>query len=275
VVSTWSNVIAAHLIATVGAADAGLLALQIGITTAVYWAGMILNDCFDLEEDRRERPERPLPSGRISLPAAWAAGGALLALALLLALAAGERILSATAALAATVLLYDGLLKGGALGPLAMGLCRYLNWIMGLSVVPVLGTPLMLLPLPMLLYTMGVTYLSRAETGTEIRAGVIRAAAALAAVALAVLTLYPAGVQTQPFALAVLLALMVHLARALWRVGAEPSADRVRQGVRAMLLGMIVLDAALLAGDGQWVAAAALLPLALAGRLLARGVSPT
>jgi 4-hydroxybenzoate polyprenyltransferase len=275
VVSTWSNVIAAHLIATVGAADAGLLALQIGITTAVYWAGMILNDCFDLEEDRRERPERPLPSGRISLPAAWAAGGALLALALLLALAAGERILSATAALAATVLLYDGLLKGGALGPLAMGLCRYLNWIMGLSVVPVLGTPLMLLPLPMLLYTMGVTYLSRAETGTEIRAGVIRAAAALAAVALAVLTLYPAGVQTQPFALAVLLALMVHLARALWRVGAEPSADRVRQGVRAMLLGIIVLDAALLAGDGQWVAAAALLPLALAGRLLARGVSPT
>ena len=31
-----------------------------------YWAGMILNDVVDIEEDRISRPSRPLPAGRIS-----------------------------------------------------------------------------------------------------------------------------------------------------------------------------------------------------------------
>ena len=36
----------------------------------LYTAGMVLNDVFDYEIDRHERPFRPLPSGRISLGAA-------------------------------------------------------------------------------------------------------------------------------------------------------------------------------------------------------------
>ena len=32
----------------------------------LYAAGVVLNDWFDLEIDRQERPERPLPSGRIA-----------------------------------------------------------------------------------------------------------------------------------------------------------------------------------------------------------------
>jgi 4-hydroxybenzoate polyprenyltransferase len=207
--------------------------------------------------------------------AAWAAAGALLAGAVVLAAAAGERILWATLALVAAVLVYDGLVKRGALGPISMGLCRYLNWLMGLSVAPFAGVAVALLPLPVLLYTMGLTYLSRAETGLEMRAGVRRAAVALAAAAAAVVGLHLAGIQTDPLALIALLALALHLGRALRNLHAEPSAARVRQGVGAMLLGMILLDALLLAGNGQWVAAAGLLPLALVGRLLARGLAVT
>ena len=36
----------------------------------IYLAGMVLNDVYDIEVDRAERPERPLPSGRIAL--GWA-----------------------------------------------------------------------------------------------------------------------------------------------------------------------------------------------------------
>ena len=36
----------------------------------MYTAGMVLNDVFDIEVDRVERPERPLPSGRIAV--GWA-----------------------------------------------------------------------------------------------------------------------------------------------------------------------------------------------------------
>ena len=48
---------------------------------------MVLNDVFDLEIDRRERPERPLPSGRVSLRAARLLGWTLLVLGMLLGIA--------------------------------------------------------------------------------------------------------------------------------------------------------------------------------------------
>jgi len=45
---------------------------------ALYAAGMVLNDVADLELDRRERPQRPLPSGQIAVARAAAAGWMLL-----------------------------------------------------------------------------------------------------------------------------------------------------------------------------------------------------
>ena len=35
-------------------------------SACLYSGGMVWNDFFDVEQDRRERPFRPLPSGRIS-----------------------------------------------------------------------------------------------------------------------------------------------------------------------------------------------------------------
>ncbi|MBL0801214.1 UbiA family prenyltransferase, partial [Streptomyces albidoflavus] len=40
--------------------------LAAGSSLCLYEAGMALNDWADREEDRAERPHRPLPSGRIS-----------------------------------------------------------------------------------------------------------------------------------------------------------------------------------------------------------------
>ena len=42
---------------------------------ALYWAGMILNDVFDIEQDRMQRPSRPLPAGDISMQSAIARAG--------------------------------------------------------------------------------------------------------------------------------------------------------------------------------------------------------
>ena len=46
------------------------VSLLIAASAALYLAGMVLNDVFDIELDREEQPYRPLPSGRISLAAA-------------------------------------------------------------------------------------------------------------------------------------------------------------------------------------------------------------
>ena len=47
--------------------------------TSIDDAARVLNDVFDLEIDRKERPERPLPSGLVSRSAAARFGFALLA----------------------------------------------------------------------------------------------------------------------------------------------------------------------------------------------------
>ncbi|WP_375373510.1 UbiA family prenyltransferase, partial [Micromonospora sp. ATA51] len=41
-----------------------------GASVLLYWAGMAANDWADRHLDAVERPERPIPSGRVSPPAA-------------------------------------------------------------------------------------------------------------------------------------------------------------------------------------------------------------
>lgn len=114
-----------------------------------YWAGMILNDVVDIEEDREHRPDRPLASGRISPVIAGhvASGMLLIAPVLILAVMAlhtsqplwmGLAFLS-SALLSVAVRGYDSPLKRTLLGPPLMGLCRTLNILMvGFSMLAVL-----------------------------------------------------------------------------------------------------------------------------------------
>ena len=44
----------------------------------LYTGGMYLNDAFDREVDARERPERPIPSGRVRAGSVFAIGFGLL-----------------------------------------------------------------------------------------------------------------------------------------------------------------------------------------------------
>ena len=82
-----------------------------GISMALYTAGIITNDCFDIEEDRRDRPSRPLPSGAVSKRSAWAVAAALILGALAGAFVVGRATVMVAAALALSVFLYNGLLK--------------------------------------------------------------------------------------------------------------------------------------------------------------------
>ena len=58
--------------------DLWTLALLFAASSVLYMSGIVLNDVFDLEIDRRQRPERPLPSGRVSLWVARRLGWSLL-----------------------------------------------------------------------------------------------------------------------------------------------------------------------------------------------------
>ncbi len=117
--------------------DLILLGLLLGCTSCLYSAGMVWNDFFDAEEDRQHRPFRPIPSGRVTRRAAGILGTVLLVVGIGFAgtchLLVGWRPLILAGLLAAAVLLYDSWLKRTWLGPVGMGLCRFLNVLLGLS----------------------------------------------------------------------------------------------------------------------------------------------
>ncbi|WP_428815048.1 UbiA family prenyltransferase [Streptomyces albus subsp. chlorinus] len=106
-------------------------ALAAACSLCLYEAGMALNDWADREEDARERPERPLPSGRVRPAAALAAAGGLTATGLALAARAGRLPLTVATALAATVWAYDLRLKHTPAGPATMAAARFLDVTLG------------------------------------------------------------------------------------------------------------------------------------------------
>ncbi len=164
----------------------------------LYWAGMILNDVFDLQEDSILRKDRPLPSGRISLAGARRTGWIFLAAGVLIAGLPGQFVLPTgglsptlfiAPLLAVCILLYDAKLKNTPLGPFFMGTCRGLNVLLFLSFWPLaelagvgsaagraagIPSPILLYPLALTLFITGVTFYARCETEDAPEAGVRR-----------------------------------------------------------------------------------------------------
>src|SRR5690606_20787053 len=99
----------------------------------LYAGGVVLNDVFDLKIDKVERPERPIPSGVVSLKTASLFGGSLLVLGIVLSFLCHFYAGLASLGLAGAIVLYDALAKHHVIfGPLIMGLCRGLNLFLGM-----------------------------------------------------------------------------------------------------------------------------------------------
>ncbi len=145
-----------------------------GASMAIYAAGIALNDVFDYEVDLRERPNRPLPSRRVSLGFARGMGSMLLLFGPMLALLSGVLPAIVATILAACVLLYDAGLKRTFLGPEVMGTCRGLNLLLGLSAASRFGgPPAWIAAGGLAAFVMGLTWISRSETESGRSRGLI------------------------------------------------------------------------------------------------------
>ena len=147
------------------------MALAATISLLMYAAGLLFNDWFDFAEDLRDRPERPLPSGRAKPNTVVIAASILLLVALFIARIAGETTLYITLALAVMVLAYDGFLKRFAvIGPLAMGLCRGLSLLVGAAAFGWDGltdTYVLIAALGLTAFIASVTSIARGETAAR------------------------------------------------------------------------------------------------------------
>jgi 4-hydroxybenzoate polyprenyltransferase len=267
--TAWSNILAAHLIATGGHPHWPSLLLLTAASSALYLGGMVLNDCFDLDEDRRERPFRPLPSGRIPPRQAWRLGAGLLVTGFLLAALNGTQSMLIALLLLLAIIGYDSWLKRHPVGTLVMGSCRYLNWLLGLSAVPLSGNSL-LLPLPILLYVTALTTLSRVETGGESRRNIGLAIAGILTAMLCLIPLYRLELLQHYWPLLPALLLLFLLLRSLLESYRDPTPEGIQRNMKMLLLGIIPLDALLVLAGTAWWGGLVILLLLIPGYFLAR-----
>lgn len=262
-------------------------------SACLYLAGMVLNDFFDRHLDARERPERPIPSGRVSAGAARTLGfcllGAGLAAGGAASLLAGEtRSVLVALALAAAIVAYDGWLKRTPLGPLAMGACRSLNVLLGMSAATAWHPMYWIVAAGIGTFIAGVTWFARTEA-IESQRGQLALATVVLLAGLAILAWYPSwrtpdltelswphyalqmGQQWYLFwgVLAVLLG---------WRAAraiVDPSPLNVQRAVRNCIMSLIVLDAAVCVGVRGPYYGATIVLLIFPAMLLGRWVYST
>ncbi len=175
-----ADVGAAFLLVAHGPQPIARFALVLCAGVALYWAGMILNDVFDVEQDKAQRSNRPLAAGHITLPNARTAGWSLLFVGVVLGAVSGYAPggeypvtwfpAAISALLAVAIVAYDGPLKKTPAAPPTMGLCRVLSFLLGASpcFVFAIGEPvfpkyLFGIAIGFGVYVMGLTTMARHE----------------------------------------------------------------------------------------------------------------
>ncbi len=283
------NVFTAFADIALGACAAGYLlerpgtfALLLLASGCLYLAGMAFNDMTDRREDARSRPFRPIPSGRVPLRAALFVGVILWNLGL--AFAAGTRLTlpppeagqfqPAHAALLVglAVMLYDFVLKPTPLAPLGMGLCRFLNVLLGLTAGGAALSPVGLhLAAVVGLYIVGVTWFARTEEGESQKSHLLAASGVMLlslGLALAV-PLHRDPGTTFPGFPYLLVAFGFWVGLPIVAAIREPSPKRVQAAVKACVLGLVLLDAVLataFVGPAGLLIALLLIPARYIGR---------
>lgn len=290
VFTAFADILLGFALTHIHLGDAPLpLALLLVASGCIYLAGMVFNDVADRHVDARERPQRPLPSGRVSVQAAVVLGSGLIAAGLLSAAAlrwvdpllCGWNPLFVAALLVTAVALYNGLLKSTPVGPVAMGLCRFLNVLLGASASGHLfgrpfDNPQRWVATGLGLYIVGATWFARTEASVSRRSHLM---GALLVVNLGLATLLGwlrgSILAADPrLALALLVGIALALNHRMLAALRDPSPPQVQTTVRTLLLSIITLDAALIyAKTGDIVLAGAiavglLLPAMLLGRLI-------
>lgn len=274
-----ANIITAYadILAGFGAASSTNLAalpLLLLSTTGLYGGGIVFNDVFDAKLDSVERPERPIPSGLISLRVASIFGALLLIAGVLLARLSSPMSGAIAFATATSALLYDTLGKRhSVIGPINMGLCRGLNLLLGVTAAGVILPNRWLLAAVPLCYIAGITSLSRGEvTGGNRKISVIAVtwlAAALTVFAVVAVLRGPHAAYCLPFIAVLLFRVCKPLGRALQT--SSPSA--IRGAIKAGILSLILLNAGLAAIFAEpWYAGGILLlyiPAAALAKLFA------
>lgn len=217
----------------------------------LYAAGVVLNDVFDHKLDKTERPERPIPSGLVSVRSAAIFGGVLMNLGVLFSFLVGTVSGMVAVTLGLSILLYDAFGKHHSfLGPLNMGICRGLNLLLGITIIGNFSHwQFFIFPV---LYIAAITLISRGEVHGNNKGHIVLAGALYSSVILGILVLFLIMglnvLETVPF----LLLFGFLIFKPLLKAYSENSPKNIKNAVMAGVISIIVLDASLAVGFSHW-----------------------
>ncbi len=217
----------------------------------LYAAGVVLNDVFDHKLDKIERPERPIPSGLVSVRSATIFGGVLMNLGVLFSFLVGPVSGMVAVTLGLSILLYDALGKHHSFfGPLNMGVCRGLNLLLGITILGDFGNwGYIIFPV---LYIAAITLISRGEVHGDNKNHIIFAGGLYSTVILGIVVLFSTAGLNLLEAIPFLLLFAFLIFRPLLKAYAENSPKNIKKAVMAGVISIIVLDASLAVGFSHW-----------------------
>ena len=131
----------------------------------LFSAGMIFNDFFDFDIDKKERPNRPLLSGKISKQKALFLGIIFLIIANTFALFVGTNSFILSILLTIIIIFYNYKLKSFSfLGIFSLSLIRFLNILLGFSIVS-FSYDIIQFAIPIAIFIGGISILAKNEIG--------------------------------------------------------------------------------------------------------------
>ncbi|MEQ7798694.1 UbiA-like protein EboC [Pedobacter sp. ASV1-7] len=225
-------------------------------TIGLYSGGVILNDVFDAELDAKERPERPIPSGLISKKGATIFGGIFFFIGIFSAGLYNPSSQYLAAAIMFCCLVYNKFLKHSAIfGPINMGLCRGLNLLLGISIIPSEIQHWWFLAIIPIIYIAAITMISRGEVHGGNKKTLYFAAAFYIVVISAILVtaqikgnLLPSLVFIIPFTLMIFTPLFIAIQ--------QPIGKYIGKAVKSGVIALILMNAA-------WASAFGVLQIAI------------
>lgn len=242
------------------------LFVLMGISALLYASGMILNDYYDLNEDRSKQKKKPLVHGTIPASHAFCLGYFFQFSALGLALSFSLNTLVLTLTLILFVNAYDiGMKHFKILGGATMASCRFLNVALGMSLfLDQVPSKQWIFPTLLFVYVFFLTRISQMEELLERKTRFMGISFGLLSVPLLTCLLTPHPWIALPFALLLVYKLWSAIQKA-WTQYSPPTLVLV---VKSAVLGMVLMDAIVLAGHQQWFwAIGCLLVLWIASRL--------
>jgi 4-hydroxybenzoate polyprenyltransferase len=215
--------------------------------------GLVLNDLFDYEVDKKERPNRPLASGKISNKIAIIIAIVFTAIALILALLVSVITFSISVILLVVIFGYDRYLKNTSAGPFTIAAARVTNVILGTSANIVnidsftQNIPLIFVLTITFVYVSLIGFLSRYEVqgfSENIRSYLIPVT--IAGIVSSILVFNLAGFFKYE-SLLILALFSFIVAKAIYNINKKDSTG-IQQTVQLMILSIIVLDSIFLTG---------------------------